>query len=111
MEVFEFKKEHEVPKPDYGFKWFMWGKTLEGWGKIRRFYLSHFRREFVREMKGKRRGSCRFCASCCAVMFKCPHLEGNKCTIYENRFEQCGHFPIDKRDLVFRENICGYHFE
>jgi len=111
LEVFEFREDHEVPAPEYGSRSYLMGKMVEGWGKLRRFYLIHFRKEHVRKMKQRRRGSCRYCGSCCAVMFKCPHLEGNICRIYGKRYEQCAHFPIDERDLVYRENICGYYFE
>jgi len=111
LEVFEFSSEHKAPVPDYGSKGVFAGKIIEGWGKLRRFYLSHFRKEYVRRMKKLRKGACRYCGSCCAVMIKCPHLVGNLCKIYERRYEQCAHFPIDARDLIFRENTCGYYFE
>ena len=44
-------------------------------------------------------------------MFRCPHLrDGNHCTIYVHRYEQCDHFPIDHRDLRYREETCGHYF-
>jgi len=86
-------------------------KLVEGLGKLRRLFLSKFNRGYVERMKARRRGDCRRCGSCCAIMFRCPHLrEGNVCTIYERRYEQCGHFPIDHRDLRYREETCGYYF-
>ena len=111
MTVFPLREDHQRPGPEYASYGYPLGKIIEGWGKLRRYYLSHLRKGYISKAKKRRRGSCRQCASCCAVMFKCPYLRGNKCAIYENRFEQCAYFPIDKRDLVFREKICGYSFE
>ena len=111
MTVFPLSKEHLRPEPEYGSRGFLLGKIIEGWGKLRRFYLTRLRKHYVRQMRRQRRGSCRQCASCCAVMFRCPYINGNKCMIYEDRFEQCTNFPIDERDLVFREKVCGYSFE
>jgi hypothetical protein len=111
VEVFPLSEDHVRPRPEYGRYGIVLGKLVEGWGKLRRYYLSHFRRAYVESMRRRRRGSCRQCASCCAVMFKCPYLKGNKCQVYEDRFEQCIDFPIDERDLVFREKICHFWFE
>jgi hypothetical protein len=86
-------------------------KLVEGLGKLRRLFLSKLRRDYIERMKAFRRGECRRCGSCCAIMFRCPHLkEGNLCTVYEKRYEQCGHFPIDHRDLRYREETCGFYF-
>lgn len=86
-------------------------KAVQGLGKVRRFILSKTRRTYVEQAWERRRGECKRCGSCCAIMFKCPHLlDGNRCAIYDKRFEQCSHFPIDERDLRFLEHICGYHF-
>lgn len=109
--AYSIDEKHKRPSPDYGSIGFVIGKIFEGWGKLRRFYLSHFRSCYVRMMKEKRRGSCRQCASCCEVMFKCPYIEGNVCKIYKDRFKQCVDFPIDERDLIFRKKTCGYSFE
>jgi hypothetical protein len=86
-------------------------KLAEGWGKLRRFMLSKFRRGYIERMKLLRLGECARCGSCCTIMFRCPHLQGaNRCGIYERRYEQCAHFPIDHRDLRRREGTCGFHF-
>ena len=91
------------------FGWYV--KLVEGWGKLRRLCLTKFRPGYVKRMLKTRRGECIRCGSCCAVMFRCPHLKGeNECIIYERRHEQCGHFPIDHRDLRFREDTCGHWF-
>ena len=86
-------------------------KTVELWGKLRRFLLSRFRPGYVERMKSLRRGECVRCGSCCAIAFQCPHLQnGNDCAIYLRRYPQCGHFPIDSRDLRYREETCGFYF-
>jgi len=83
----------------------------EGWGKVRRFYLCHFRKGYVERMRALRRGECRRCGECCTIMFRCPHLEGrNECTVYERRALQCRMFPIDERDLRGRFSSCGFYF-
>lgn len=83
----------------------------EGWGKVRRYYLSHYRKSYVERMLKLRRGACRRCGACCSVMIRCPYLKGaNECGIYERRFSQCRLFPIDRRDLRGRFSSCGYYF-
>ncbi len=86
-------------------------RFVEGWGKLRRLYLAKLRRGYIERMKRYRRGECRRCGSCCAVMFRCPHLEDdNHCSIYVKRYRQCDDFPIDHRDLRYREETCGHYF-
>ncbi|NQT20465.1 MAG: hypothetical protein HQ592_12220 [Planctomycetes bacterium] len=83
----------------------------EGYGKIRRFYLGHFRKRYVQKVLELRRGECRRCGNCCTVMFRCPQLEGDAhCTLYHTRSLQCRLFPIDARDLRGRFSSCGYYF-
>jgi len=99
------------PKQSWFDRWWFYRKLVEGWGKVRRFLLTKFRPGYVRRMRKLRRGECVRCGSCCAIMFKCPHLQdGNHCTIYERRYKQCDHFPIDHRDLRYREETCGHYF-
>lgn len=72
------------------------------------------RPRYVKRKLADRRGECRRCARCCAIFFKCPHLIDNECQIYEKRYEQCGAFPIDARDVELIEKIggrCGHYFE
>ena len=84
----------------------------EGWGKLRRWYLVHFRPSYVKRMQALRRGECRRCGACCSIAFRCPHLaNGNHCTIYEHRYMQCRLFPIDERDLRGRFRGCGFWFQ
>ncbi len=87
-------------------------KLVEGWGKLRRFFLSRFNRKHIAYWHQRRHGECLRCGGCCAIMFKCPQLtDGNVCAIYENRYKQCGHFPIDPRDLRYLYDKCGFWFE
>ena len=83
----------------------------EGYSKVRRYYLGHFRKDYVDKMLQLRRGACRRCGNCCTVMFRCPHLEGDEhCAVYETRAVQCRLFPIDPRDLRGRFSACGHYF-
>lgn len=83
-----------------------------GVGKLRRFYLSHFDREFIERMQAMRAGDCHRCGYCCRIFFKCPHLDGqNHCSIYDKRYLQCRSFPVDERDLRELKGICGYSFK
>ncbi len=87
-------------------------KLEEGVGKLRRFYLVHFRQSYVRAQLALRRGECNKCGDCCSIMFGCPHLGGeNNCTIYERRYEQCAVFPIEPRDIKFLRHRCSYYFQ
>ncbi len=94
------------------------------WGKIRRFYLGHFRPGYVESKISLRRGECLRCGTCCALLYACPELEdlpdGNtRCRIHEKRPKNCSIFPVDQadlkdRDLVSRNNgerPCGFDFD
>jgi len=88
--------------------------TLQARGKVRRFVQSQFRKDEVDAMVAQRHGDCNRCGECCRILFRCPFLgsDGNggyACRIYENRFAQCRHFPIQPRDLREVEN-CSYTF-
>ena len=84
---------------------------LEGWAKLRRYYLVHFRKAYVQKMLSLRRGQCTRCGTCCTFMIRCPHLQGqNQCAIYDTRAIQCRMFPISPRDLRGRFSVCGYYF-
>lgn len=86
-------------------------KWVQGWSKVRRYWLSKFRPAYVARMRRQRRGECLRCGSCCNIMFKCPHLEnGSHCVVYDGRATQCRNFPIDHRDLRYLEDACGFHF-
>ena len=89
-------------------------------GKIRRFYLGHFRKSYVKLQLEKRKGECARCGACCKLIFNCPFLIENpdgtfKCKIYGKRPINCRIFPIDEKDLKERNLIsnlpCGYYFE
>ncbi len=90
--------------------------VLHGIGKIRRFRLVHFKKQYVQTQLFNRRGSCRQCGTCCNLLFTCPALtKQGKCLVYGMcRPDACKVFPIDQRDI---EEIrlcgghCGYRFE
>lgn len=90
-----------------------------GWGKVRRFYLSHLRPGYVRESLARRSGHCDRSGACCRLMFTCPLLdvrpEPVRCTIHEIKPKVCRLFPIDERDLRDRDIVspdvpCGFSF-
>jgi len=90
-----------------------------GWGKVRRFYLAHFRPAYVRESLARRVGNCDRTGACCNLMFTCPLLDRRptpvRCTIHEFKPRVCRLFPIDERDLRDRDIVspdvpCGFSF-
>jgi len=90
-----------------------------GWGKLRRFYLAHFRPSYVRESLARRVGHCNRTGACCNLMFTCPLLDRRsepvRCTIHEIKPKVCRLFPIDERDLRDRDIVspdapCGFSF-
>jgi len=90
-----------------------------GWGKVRRFYLAHFRPAYVRESLARRVGNCDRTGACCNLMFTCPLLDRRsqpvRCTIHEFKPKVCRLFPIDERDLRDRDILspdvpCGFSF-
>ncbi len=65
-------------------------------------------------MLARRQGECDRCGDCCKILFRCPFLtqdaDGNSlCRIYEYRFTQCRHYPIQPRDLT-EVSRCSYTF-
>ncbi len=94
-------------------------RLVLGWGKVRRFYLAHFRPACVRESLARRVGHCNRTGACCRLMFTCPLLDQKaepvRCTIHEIKPKVCRLFPIDERDLRDRDLIspdrpCGFSF-
>ena len=90
-----------------------------GWGKVRRFYLAHFRPAYVRESLARRVGRCDRTGACCNLMFTCPLLDRRptpvRCSIHEIKPKVCRLFPIDERDLRDRDILspdvpCGFSF-
>jgi len=90
-----------------------------GWGKLRRFYLAHFRPAYVRGSLARRIGHCNRTGACCNLMFTCPLLDRRsdpvRCTIHEIKPRVCRLFPIDERDLRDRDIVspdapCGFSF-
>jgi hypothetical protein len=86
-------------------------RSLQGWSKLRRFYLSVWRPELVSQGHLLRVGECHRCGHCCRILFRCPFLKGNnECRIYGQRFEQCRNFPIEPRDIELLDGQCGFSF-
>lgn len=84
-------------------------------GKLRRFYLCIFRRDYIKKQVLLRHGECRQCGKCCYLLFKCPflrHVKGRTyCTIYDGkRPAQCVAFPIDDSDLADVGWTCSHSF-
>ena len=84
-------------------------------GKVRRFYLFHFRKGYVRRQLSLRRGECNQCAACCSLLFPCAaQTEDKLCSRYHGkRWAVCRVFPIDSRDIRDVERNggeCGYYF-
>ncbi len=85
------------------------------WGKIRRFFLVHFRKGHVRRHLLLRQGACRQCGVCCNFSFACPMLTKDKlCRIYGRfRPKACKLFPLDPKDIndvAVCGGSCGYRF-
>ncbi|MGE4421693.1 MAG: hypothetical protein AB7D39_05300 [Pseudodesulfovibrio sp.] len=89
---------------------------LHAAGKIRRFCLVHFRKEYIHSQLLAREGECRQCGFCCNMLFTCPLLtrEG-QCVAYGVcRPRSCRVFPIDQRDIDEVGKCggrCGYRFD
>jgi hypothetical protein len=84
-------------------------------GKIRRFWLAHFRKDYIKRQLLDREGDCRQCGICCKLLFTCPLLtRQGKCLTYGLcRPHVCKVFPIDQRDLEEVElsgGRCGHDF-
>jgi uncharacterized protein len=84
-------------------------------GKIRRFFLIKFKKQYLEQQMEQRQGECNQCGSCCELLFKCPFLvkveDGSTlCSIYENRPKQCDVFPIDDKCLSEVDFDCTYTF-
>jgi len=88
----------------------------QGGGKLRRIFLVHFARRYVRSQLSLRKGECSQCGCCCHFAFPCAHLtRQGLCRVYDGRrWLVCRVFPIDRRDLedVARAGgRCGYHWD
>lgn len=100
-----------------------WEKTEGIWrawflsvGKLRRFYLVHFRKAYVRGKLASREGECRQCGRCCSFLFRCPMLgRDGLCRVYNGaRWLACKMFPVDERDLrdvTISGGCCGYKWD
>jgi len=84
-------------------------------GKIRRFCLVHFRKDYVKRQLDLRQGECRQCGTCCNLLNTCPMLtSGGRCFAYGTcRPQVCKVFPIDERDIAEVKmcgRSCGFYF-
>lgn len=92
-----------------------------GFGKIRRFYMHMFNRDYVRTHTVMRSGACNRCGECCKLLFKCKYLVTNdeghtECTRHNTRPGNCIIFPVDERDIRDRDIAagtkgCGFYFD
>ncbi|HXH27431.1 MAG TPA: hypothetical protein VNL37_00185 [Candidatus Polarisedimenticolia bacterium] len=94
-------------------------RLILGWGKVRRFWLAHFRPAYVRRSLARRVGHCDRTGACCRLMFTCPLLDRRtnpiRCSIHDIKPTVCHLFPIDERDLRDRDIVspdvpCGFSF-
>ncbi|MBF0101703.1 MAG: hypothetical protein HQK77_12425 [Desulfobacterales bacterium] len=87
------------------------------YGKLRRFYLVHFRQDYVERQMKKRMGTCRQCGTCCTFLLECPVLNTRRrnCILYSMpRPKVCKIFPIDERDIQevsWLGKSCGFYFK
>ena len=85
-------------------------------GKVRRFLLVHFRKDYVQKQLLLRKGECKQCGMCCNLLYTCPMLNKHgQCLIYGKcRPMVCKIFPIDQKDIdeiKMCGGKCGYYFE
>ena len=82
--------------------------VLHATGKLRRFGLVHFQKEYVHRQLPVRKGNCHQCGTCCNLLFTCPMLtKQRRCFVYGScRPQACKVFPIDQRDID-EVNLCG----
>jgi len=90
--------------------------VLHSSGKLRRFWLVHFRTGYVQRQISVRQGDCHQCGTCCNLLFTCPMLTKQKrCFVYGScRPQACKVFPIDQWDIDevnFCSGRCGYRFD
>ena len=88
---------------------------LHSSGKLRRFWLVHFRKGYVQRQISVRQGDCHQCGTCCNLLFTCPMLtKQGRCLVYGTcRPQACKVFPIDQRDIDEVKLCgvqCGYRF-
>ncbi len=89
-------------------------------GKVRRFYTTMFRKDFVEKREAARQGACHRCGACCKILYRCPFLlEENPglytCRIHGVKPGNCQIFPLTNKDLRDRDIVspaeaCGFTF-
>jgi len=97
----------------------LWETLILAKGKLRRLFLTHFRKGYVERQKQRLRGECIRCGICCNFVITCPWLDRSTqpatCLCHETKWLMCRTFPIDERDLRDRhildpEHPCAYYF-
>ena len=111
---FIFKSYHGVIRVEQTFQNSRF--TIHATGKIRRFWLVHFRKEYVQSQIHLRRGACQRCGMCCSLFFACPRLtKQGRCFVYDFcRPKACKAFPINQRDIddvTLSGGHCGHYFQ
>ncbi len=96
-----------------------WGeRVILARGKLRRYYLVHFRPRFAERSIARRQGHCHRTGACCNLLIACPVYTSKPlptCRINRWKPEVCKMFPIDERDIRDRNIIspdvpCGFFF-
>ena len=85
------------------------------YGKVRRQFIIFFMHDYIERQKTRRSGSCRQCAICCNLAYRCPLLaRHNFCRIYSiGRPRVCSLSPINQNDIDDIKALggeCGYKF-
>jgi uncharacterized protein len=92
----------------------MFHKITQGIGKMRRFTMTFFGKNYIENQKKIRQGACRRCGNCCKILVNCPFGDFSNstviCKIYDKRFQACRVFPIDERCLLDVKLDCGFNF-
>lgn len=90
-------------------------KIKQATGKVRRFALVHFQKNYVDRQMALRQGECNRCGNCCEILFRCPFLikedGASVCSIYEDRPGQCAAFPINEKCLADVDFDCSFTFD
>ncbi len=71
-------------------------------GRLRRFFIIHFRKGYVAQQLARRSGSCQMCGRCCCFR-RCPFIvregECHKCILHPYKPGNCTTYPIDRKDI------------
>lgn len=87
-------------------------------GKIRRWWLVYFRRDYVETvLLPRRKEGCQRTGACCEMGFGCPAFDAERriCQIHPHKPLVCKLYPLTEedlkeRDLIYPGKKCGYSF-